>query len=122
MTQRRPKGDLYIATVDYKQRVLDELVAKKWSRADFARAIGVTTAAVSQFFGPEGSSLKKSQTRLMPKINKAFKWPLPEKPTAPISEDTPIDELRARLLAAWGDIDENDRQILEAIANRAAKR
>lgn len=78
MVQRRPTGDSVTASVAYKEWVLERLRELGWSRAELTRRLkyptgkSVSSAAVSQFLGPEGSPLRESRTRLIPVINAAL--------------------------------------------------
>jgi hypothetical protein len=89
-------------------------------RTDLAKAIDVSTAAITQTLGREDRPpTKASSTRLMFAIHEAIGWPPPADDDKAKEEGDP---LRARLLSTWPYLDDTERQFLELIVERHKKK
>ena len=114
--QRRPSGTFRTATSETKLRILERMAELGMSRADLARETKTTTAAMSQFFGPVGTTPKTSSTKLLPAIHKALKWPAPDSAAAEI-----VDDLHDELTTIWSTLDSTERAVLEMIVARRTR-
>lgn len=115
--QRRPNGTFRTATADMKVRILERMAELGMSRADLARETKATTAAMSQFFGREGTAPKTSSTKLLPAIYKALKWPPPDDD----SQAEIVDDLHDELTTIWQTLDSTERAVLQMIVARRTK-
>lgn len=72
--QRRPTGDAITVSVEFKRWVIEQIAARGWTRAEFARRLKypdgqpVADASITQLLGREGAPLHPSRTRLRPLI------------------------------------------------------
>lgn len=118
--QRRPKGTFKTATIAWKLRVRERLDEIPMTRTELAKAVNVSTAAITQLLGREDEQPKKtSSTKLKPSIHEALGWPAP---TDDADEEPPRDPLQAKFLRAWPHLDDTERQLIELIVERHKKK
>jgi hypothetical protein len=108
--QRRPTGPLWPTPPKWKERVIKTMDERRVSKADLARALAVSSTAISDLLGPESKS-----SRLVPRVHRALGLPPPAPPS---TDPRAIDALLAELLDLWPTLDDDDRAMLMSIARR----
>jgi hypothetical protein len=108
MPQPRPSGPTYQITDDWLAWARARIAETGATYTSIAEAAGVTPSAISDIF--RGVS---KQTRVLPQINAA----LGGVPPSQIVTISPLDELKARIDAAWGDLDENERGLVAQLVD-----
>lgn len=86
------------------------------SKADLARALGVTDATTTDLFKPENKS-----SRLVPDVHAAIGWDPPPPPESAAAEQAERDALKAEIDTSWPLLSEEERQAVLAIV-RIARR
>lgn len=87
----------------WKRTVLERMAVKGISRSDLARLVGATPGAITVLFKPG-----TKQSRLVPRIHKVLD--LAATQTSAIAVER--DDVFRRLLRAWKDLSEDERQKL----------
>ena len=102
--QKRPSGPAWTVDETWKDDVRVAMRSKGISRADLARQLGVSPAAITVLFRPE-----TKQTRLKPAIHRILGFVEPE-----ASPAIPRDELWTRLKSVWSHLSDAEREHLIA--------
>lgn len=108
--QRHPKGPTWPTDARWKADVLRLMAELQISRAELARRVGVSDAAITQLFRSEQQS-----SRLVPAINRVIGMP----PPALVGVD--VDAVRAELDAEWQTLDDASRQLVLDVAKKLAR-
>jgi len=113
-TQRRPVGTFRIATVEWKRKVRAEIERQGVSRAELARLIKSSSAAVTLLLGREDEDPVESSSKLVPKINNALR-------IAERSDEISDPHLRS-IASKWGRLTEEERQVIHDAVDVITKR
>lgn len=112
--QVHPTGERFTVDDAFKDRVRAELKARGWSQADLAEKISAVPASVTNLLKPG-----RSQSRLVPRVLKAFGWVDTTGPVVAVE----LDDALKRVQRSWGGLSEKDKQIaLALVESLAAKR
>lgn len=99
--QRRPSGPMWLATPEWKHQVSLAMEAAKVTRAELARRVDVSDAAITQLFRPS-----TKQSRLVPEINRVLGI------TPPTQSTGETDGELAELIDIWRQLDPEERKVL----------
>ncbi len=111
--KKRPQGSPEAIDEAWKRKILERMRSMEsgpMTRADLARAVGVTPAAITILFQPETRS-----TRLKAKIHKALGLVAIE-PTPAVVKDPNI----RRVLRRWGDLSEANQELVLGLIEQLA--
>jgi transcriptional regulator with XRE-family HTH domain len=101
--------------VEWKLWVRRRLEEEEISLAELARRSKCSRAAISQLLGPEDEAPIETSTKLMPAINKALGAAAPRTHEP---EPEQIDDAKARIDRAWPALDQESRQIVDALVRK----
>lgn len=110
MSQRRPTGTYWPTDEAWKAQVNLRLAELAMSRADLARACGVTNASISNML-----AAKSQQSRLVPLVHVALRWP----PPASVSV---ADTAKLLIDTHWESLKEDQRQAISALIQAFIKK
>lgn len=103
LMQRRPPGTYWPTDSAWKAQVIERMAEIGLSRADLARACGVTNASISNML-----SEKSKQSRLVPLVHAALKLPPP-------SSVSVADHAKLLIDSHWESLSEDQRQAISAL-------
>ncbi len=92
---------MWLATLEWKLQVTAAMKAAEVTRAELARRIGVSDAAITQLFRPT-----TKQSRLVPEINRVLGI------TPPTQSTGDTDGELAELIDIWRDLGPEERKVL----------
>lgn len=108
MSQPRPSGPTYQITDDWLAWARARIAETGATYTAIAKAAGVTPSAISDIF--RGVS---KETRVLPHINAA----LGGVPPSQIVMIAPLDGVKARIDAAWEELDESERDLVAQLVD-----
>lgn len=101
---------MWHVSAEWKHQALEAMKAESISRAELARRVGVSDAAITQLF-----STRTKQSRLVPAIHAVLGW------TPPVQSGGEIDSELAELIDLWGRMDDKARKAILGTAGVLAK-
>ena len=110
--QRRPHGPFYVVDNVWKAEVQALMEKKGISQAEMARRIGASPGSLVLLFKPA-----TVQSRLVPAIHKVLGLDPPVQ-GATVSQR---DDAKRRLDRIWNELEDEDRSVLLAIAERVRR-
>ena len=121
----RPSDGEWVATVDWKARVLAALKSKGKSQNWLGKQVGLTSARMSQLFG-ESARQHESRTDYLPRINAELTklgcegFPPPKQVTH--DDEAAIDAAKSVVDAEWHHLTDEDRDYIRGLVTRLARR
>lgn len=105
-----PSGLTYPVTAEWQEQVRQRLAELDMNQSDLARAVGTTSAMISYL-------LKHGkQSRLVPAIHKALKWPAPDLPGDSVDSVHDSDPQKDALADVYDALSEEKRKLLLDLA------
>lgn len=114
MISHTSMGPNWPTSEEWKRRILERIEEVGTTKAELARVIGVSDAAVSIWFHPDTKT-----NRYVPAIHAALKLPAPPPPESVVNEE--IDALKIEIDAAWPHLSDEERRTVAGVVRIAKK-